>query len=105
MSRRQFPTIGTAGGLHHERESFRSGWRKARELLDSRVYHGDMPEADMVLLARWYAIRSALLSGDDKKKFELERNEFDQTIPKDASDQLFNAIRLITGYLSTNNKH
>ena len=57
------------------------------------------------MLTQWYAIRSALLTNNDKKKFELAKNEFDRAIPEDPSGQLLNAIKLITGYLSTNDKH
>lgn len=102
MSRGRSPTTGTAGGLHHERESFRSGWPKARELLDSRVYHGEMPENDVELLAKWYAIRGFLLGGGEKDEFNNMVKEFNTQLPDDISGQMANAIKLITGYMSEN---
>jgi|SRR3989344_1507016 len=104
MSIRQFPTTGTAGGLHHERESFRSGWPKARELLARKVYQGEIPEEDLILLTQWYTIRNRFFGGDaDREKFDEEKNEFNKKIPNEAPDKLINAIKLITGYLSENN--
>ncbi len=107
MTNRQFPTTGTAGGLHHEKESFRSGWGKARGLIESRVYHGDMPTEDAVLLTEWYSIRMVLFQkgNEGKGKFEQEKNEFNAAIPENASDQLLNALKLITGYMSRNGNY
>ncbi len=103
MSRRLHPTTGTAGGLHHERESFRSGWNKANEFLTSRIYQGEMPEADAVLLVRWYGIRKELLESKDRTKFDNEVKAFNALLPEDTSAMLVNAMKLITGYLSENN--
>lgn len=93
------PKVGTSGALHHERESFRSGWPKAREFLAQRVYRGEIPDKDAGLLQTWYAIRQELLEGHDQKLFDKKRGEFFKSMPEN-NDDLDNAISLITGFLN-----
>jgi len=88
--------------LHHERESFRSGWSKASELLGKRVYQGEIPEMDAVFLARWYQIRGELLEGKDTKKFDEQVKVFNSDLPEEIPDKLVNAMKIINGYLSEN---
>ncbi|HJZ05116.1 hypothetical protein A2634_04330 [Candidatus Amesbacteria bacterium RIFCSPHIGHO2_01_FULL_48_32] len=95
------PKVGIAGAVHHERESFRSGWEKARELLGQKVYRGEIPAGDLELLSAWYVIRSELLVSRDGKAFDKRRVEFESGLPE-GNDKLDNAIVLITQIMAEN---
>ncbi|KKU03184.1 MAG: hypothetical protein UX99_C0003G0023 [Candidatus Amesbacteria bacterium GW2011_GWB1_47_26] len=61
-----------------------------------------MPAEDALLLIRWYSIRTALFWEGDRDEFKQKEKEFNAAIPENASNELFNALRLITGYMNRN---
>lgn len=92
------PTSGTIGGMHHKKESFKSGWSKAQLDLERRLYRGEIPVEQMVLLREWYNIRQEQYQNPDeqaaKKIFDEKRKQFFPKLPEE--QKLFNAILIIS---------